>query len=63
MSFISDGDAIDDVIRISFGNGAAVVAFDRTTANIADAGDCNAVDGEVICADTLDLAAMGSGVT
>jgi hypothetical protein len=63
VAFISDGDSIDDVIAISFRNGAAIMAFDRTTANVTDAGDRDAVDGKVICDDTLDLATMRCGVT
>jgi hypothetical protein len=63
MSIVSDGDAIDDVTRIAFRNGAAVVTFDRAAAHIADARDCDAIDGEVICGGALDLAAMRSRVT
>ena len=62
MSVIGNGNAINDVIRFSFGNGAVVMSFDRATAYIPDASDWNAVNRKVIRADTLDLTAMRRGV-
>lgn len=63
MPFVGDGNAVNHVIRIAFGNGAVVVSLDGTTAYIADASDRDAVNREVGCAHTLDLPAMGRGVT
>lgn len=62
MSVVGDGNAINDVIRLSFGNGAAVMPFDGATAYIPDASDRNAVNRKMICAGTLDLTAMRRGV-
>jgi hypothetical protein len=63
MPFVGDGNAVNDVIWIAFGNGAAVMPRDGTTAYIADASDRDAVNRKVICAHTLNFAAMRRGVT
>lgn len=62
MPVIGDGNAVNDVIWFAFRNGAVVMFFDGATAHIPDASDRNAVNREMICAGTLDLAAMRRGV-
>jgi hypothetical protein len=58
VSIVRNGDAVDDVMRIALGNRAFFMAFDGTTAYIADASDWDAVDREVRCAHAFDLAAV-----
>jgi hypothetical protein len=55
---VRNRDAVDDVMRITFGNRAFVMAFDGTTAYIANAGDRDAGDREVGGAYAFDLAAV-----
>jgi hypothetical protein len=62
VSIVRNGDAVDDVMRIALGNRAFFMAFDGTTAYIADASDWDAVDREMVGADAFDLAAVGGGV-
>lgn len=63
MPFVSDGDSIDEVMQIALGNRAIFMSLDGTTAWIADAGDRNAVDRKMRCADAFDLATVARGVT
>ena len=62
MPIVGDGNPVNDVVRFSFRNGAVVMSFDGATAYIPDASDRNAVNRKIICANTLDLAAMRRGV-
>jgi hypothetical protein len=62
MPIVGDSNSVNDVVWFPFGNGAVVVSFDGATAYIPDARDWNAVNRKMICAGTLDLAAMRSGV-
>lgn len=62
VAFIRDCDAIDEMERIAFGNGAFFVPLDGTAADIAHAGDGDAVDREMGGADAFDLAAVGGGI-
>jgi hypothetical protein len=58
VSIVRNGDAVDDVMRIAFGNRAVVVSLDWTTAFVAYAGNGNAADREVRCAHAFDFAAV-----
>jgi hypothetical protein len=62
MPVVGDSNAINDVIWLSFGNCAVVMSFDGATAYVPDASDRNPVNPKIVCADTLDLAAMRRGV-
>lgn len=61
-TIVGDRNPVDDVMRIAFGNRAVIVALDRATTHIANPGDRNAVDREVIRAHALDLAAVRGGI-
>ena len=58
MPFIGDRDAVDDMMRIAFGNRADRVTRDRTTAHIPNAGDGNAVDRKMMGTYAHDLATV-----
>jgi hypothetical protein len=62
MPVIGDSNAINDVVWFSFGNGTVVMSFDGATAYIPDASNRNAVNRKMVCAGTLDLAAVRRGV-
>ena len=62
MPIVRDGNPVNDVVWVSFGNGAVVMSFDWATAYISNASDWNAINRKMICAGTLDLAAVRCGV-
>ncbi len=62
MPVEGDSNPVNDVVWFSFGNGAVVMSLDGAAAYIPDASDRNAVNRKMICAGTLDLAAMRCGV-
>lgn len=62
MPFMRYGDAIDDVVWIALCDRAVVMTFDRTTADIANAGNRDAADRKMMCADAFNLTSVRSRV-
>lgn len=60
MSVISDGNAVDGVMRVAFDNRA--VAMYRTGAFVPNTGDGYASDRKVGCGDVYDFAAVAGRV-
>jgi hypothetical protein len=60
VAVVSNGDAIDDVMLVAFGNGAD--AMKRTGAFIADTGHSDAPNREVRRSDVHDLATVARWV-
>ena len=63
MPIVGNGNAVDNVTRIAFGNRAFVVSLDGTTACVTDAGNRYSVDRKIRGAHTFDLATMRRCVT
>ena len=63
MPIVGNGNAVDDVTRIAFGNRAFVMSLDGTTALVTDAGDRYSVDRKIRGAHAFDLATMRCCVT
>jgi hypothetical protein len=63
MSVVGNGNAVDDVARIAFGNRAFLMPLDGTTACVTDAGDRDFINREVRGAHTFDLATMRRRIT
>ncbi len=62
VPIVGDGNPVNDVVWVSFGNGAFVMSFDGATAYIPNASHWNAINRKMICVGTLDLAAVRCGV-
>ncbi len=62
VPIVGDGNPVNDVVWVSFVNGAFVMSFDGATAYIPNASDWNAINRKMICAGTLDFAAVRCGV-
>ena len=62
MPVVGDSNPVNDVVWFAFSNGAVVMSFNGATAYISDASDRNAVNREMICIGTLDLATMRCGI-
>jgi len=60
VAVVGDLYAIDRVLGIAFDNGALTV--DRAYAFVAEAGDCDAANGEMGGGDAGDFAAVAGGV-
>jgi hypothetical protein len=58
MSLISDPNALDEVVRISFSDRAAVMPLNWAGAPIAYASHCNTFNGVVLGRNVDDLAAV-----
>jgi len=58
MPIIGNGNAVDDMCRIAFGNRAFVMAFDGTTTKVTNAGNRDPFHREMRCADTLHFTAV-----
>ena len=54
--------AVNRIVRVALGDGAAAVARYRATAWITDASDGNALHREVTGGDTFDFSAIAGGV-
>lgn len=63
VPIVGNGNAIDNVTWIAFGNRAFVMSLDGTTACVTDAGDRYSVNREIRGAHTFDLATMRRCVT
>lgn len=63
VPIVGNGDAVDNVTWIAFGNRAFVMPLDGTTAYVPDAGDRYSVDRKIRGAHTFDLATMRRCVT
>ena len=63
MPIVGNGNAVDDVTRIAFGNRTFDMSLDGTTACVTDAGDRYSVDSKMRGAHTFNLATMRRCVT
>ena len=60
MALIRNTDAVNGVVRIALGDSA--VAVKRTSALVANTGNCNSTDRELSCRYARNFAAVASGV-
>ena len=62
MSLISNRNALDEVVGVSFGDRASVMSLNWARAPIAYASHCDTFDGVVLAGDVDNLAAVGGTV-